>query len=110
MMRRVARRANVKPGLHILRHTFLFAPGNARRAGSAIQELAASPTQRLCTWGLRRRSTPPSAWWMAPRKTVEECWARKEKARAERSDPAKRERVSAANEPAERSERPSASE
>src|SRR6476646_8384847 len=55
MMRRVARRANVKRGLHILRHTFLFAPGNARRAGSAIQELAAhqdlSPTQRLCTWG-----------------------------------------------------------
>jgi site-specific recombinase XerD len=50
MMRRVARRANVKPGVHILRHT--FCPHLAMRGAPAraIQELAGhqdlSTTQR----------------------------------------------------------------
>jgi integrase len=33
LMRRSARRANVKAGVHILRHTFCFALGDARRTG-----------------------------------------------------------------------------
>jgi site-specific recombinase XerD len=40
MMRRVARRANVKPGVHILRHTFCSHLAMRGVAARAIQELA----------------------------------------------------------------------
>ena len=40
MMRRVARRANVKPGLHILRHTFCSHLAMRGAPARAIQELA----------------------------------------------------------------------
>ena len=50
MMRRVARRANVKPGLHILRHTFCSHLAMRGAPARAIQELAGhqdlSTTQR----------------------------------------------------------------
>jgi integrase len=50
MMRRVARRANVKPGVHILRHTFCSHLAMRGAAARAIQELAGhqdlSTTQR----------------------------------------------------------------
>ena len=40
MMRRVARRANVKPGVHILRHTFCSHLAMRGAPARAIQELA----------------------------------------------------------------------
>jgi site-specific recombinase XerD len=40
MMRRVANRANVKPGLHILRHTFCSHLAMRGAPARAIQELA----------------------------------------------------------------------
>ena len=50
MMRRVARRANVKPGLHILRHSFCSHLAMRGAPARAIQELAGhqdlSTTQR----------------------------------------------------------------
>jgi site-specific recombinase XerD len=50
MVRRVARRANVKPGLHILRHTFCSHLAMRGAPARAIQELAGhqdlSTTQR----------------------------------------------------------------
>ena len=36
-----ARRANVRRGVHILRHTFCFTPGDAWRAAEADSELRA---------------------------------------------------------------------
>jgi len=52
MMRRVARRANVKPGLHILRHTFCSHLAMRRAPARAIQELAGHQGTRI--------SGPPS--------------------------------------------------
>jgi site-specific recombinase XerD len=40
MMRRIARRANVKPGVHILRHTFCSYLAMRGAPARAIQELA----------------------------------------------------------------------
>src|SRR5712691_10612606 len=40
MMRRVGRKANVKPGVHILRHTFCSHPAMRGATANAIQELA----------------------------------------------------------------------
>ena len=89
MTRRVARRANVKPGVHILRHTFCSHLAMRGAPARAIQELAGhqdlSTTQRYM-------HLSPAALDAAIRlldgaaETVEESWkGRENRARAERS-------------------------
>jgi len=79
MMRRVARRANVKPGLHILRHTFCSHLAMRGAPARAIQELAGhqdlATTQRAAEWRTPRRGRRERAQRSEPR---------------DRSEPAKR--------------------
>jgi len=105
LMRRSARRANVKAGVHILRHT--SCPHLAMRGATAraIQELAGhqdlGTTQRYMH--LRPALDAAIRLLDGPLKAVEESWRRRERGvtrrscrrttRAERSDPAKREPV-----------------
>jgi site-specific recombinase XerD len=60
MMRRVARRANVKPGVHILRHTFCSHLAMRGAPARAIQELAGH--QDLATTQRYMHLSPPALY------------------------------------------------
>ncbi len=75
LMRRAARRANVKPGVHILRHTFCSHLAMRGAPARAIQELAGhqdlTTTQRYMHLSPAASTRPSGSWRRGPSPAVE---------------------------------------